>query len=571
MAELDSKNESGNKDIIIPEKIDVSPEMSMYRILSSQNYDISFALAEFIDNAIQAFYDQQPITPTGEILEITLRFYSTDYHKSDLKNSIIIEDKGYGIDISSLTNAFQPATQQKQGGLSEFGIGMKSAAVWFANKWIVDTFPRELKKGLSFQFDLDELLKNKQNEVSLSNNDDIKQGTKITLCNLRKPIKDEQYKQICNDLTELYQLYTAGDDSFVSITAYFDDMLTELNYNYKTSETLVAEKYLTHNKTRYAVGSEKEWYVNIDFEYEDHDKNKSHITGFIKLLSEGSYTKNPGLILFRHKRVIQGLRKAPYVPIRLFQTSNKYASQRVYGQLHLDGLPVSFTKDKFNFIEDDFLNTLEKQPGLIELFKQACEYRKSDAIKISEKDFKSLQNNKPNNKQSKPKSNSKSSKQEKQEKSSSKNTKANNTEKSKSITTPDVLRQVNFLNHNISLVRTECIEVYNQNYILSASLCLRILLEKGLQSKIKQIDEAIYQQHRIGDKSITKLLKFLQDHKDDIVNDEQASKFIQATLSSETNSVVLINNIAHGHFNPSKDEFDKTVANLIPLFSWLSC
>ena len=38
-------------------KVDVSPEMQLYKILQRQSYGIESALAEFVDNSVQSFID----------------------------------------------------------------------------------------------------------------------------------------------------------------------------------------------------------------------------------------------------------------------------------------------------------------------------------------------------------------------------------------------------------------------------------------------------------------------------------------------------------------------------------
>jgi hypothetical protein len=79
--------------------------------------------------------------------------------------------------------------------------------------------------------------------------------------------------------------------------------------------------------------------------------------------------------MFRHGRVICGTKQRPFVPETLFGTGNKYARQRVYGQIFVDDLPVTYTKDQFDFDEKEFTDQLLEDPDLGRLLAQAEAYR----------------------------------------------------------------------------------------------------------------------------------------------------------------------------------------------------
>ncbi len=76
--------------------------------------------------------------------------------------------------------------------------------------------------------------------------------------------------------------------------------------------------------------------------------------------------------MFRHNRVIIGLTREPI----LLTTPNKYARQRVYGELNMDEFEVSFTKDAFKFDLSKFLSYIKGANSEIELLlSQAENYR----------------------------------------------------------------------------------------------------------------------------------------------------------------------------------------------------
>ena len=194
-------------------QVSVSPDMGMYNLLRSQGYDMAYALAEFIDNAIQAFQIHCPKRyKFGPPLEVKIKFYSAEYSEPSLRNSIVIQDNGSGIDRPRLQDAFKPAKPVPVKGLSEFGIGMKAAAVWFTDTWSVTTRPIGDSKEYEFNFDLPKLINQGRDVVDVQENAGKGKtaGTEITLSNVRRPLNKVRFEQIRIDLQELYQKFTGG-------------------------------------------------------------------------------------------------------------------------------------------------------------------------------------------------------------------------------------------------------------------------------------------------------------------------------------------------------------------------
>ncbi|MDR5753020.1 MULTISPECIES: ATP-binding protein [unclassified Caballeronia] len=99
---------------------------------------LGFAIAEFIDNAVQSYIANEAILRQSDgpqyQLQIHIRFDAT------LPGLITITDNAAGIPAHEFARAFKPAqVPSDRNGLSEFGMGMKSAACWFAETWSVRT------------------------------------------------------------------------------------------------------------------------------------------------------------------------------------------------------------------------------------------------------------------------------------------------------------------------------------------------------------------------------------------------------------------------------------------------
>jgi len=349
--------------------IDVSPDMNMYTLLISQAYEPSFALCEFIDNAIHAHLKSASKDP----LTVNIDFFSSSYKDSSLKNRIIITDNGAGINRQLLETALKPASKPKSKGLSEFGIGMKAASVWFTDEWELHTWPAGEGKEYSCIFSLPTLLSNGSSSLTVfdSENKNEKRGTKITLKNIRRDITEERYAEIVNNIENIYQRFISGDAPRVIIKSSYNESERILKFSPFESKTLHAPKHSKQGSTTYTTGEAKDWRVNVDIIFQGHP-----VKGFIEIKEVGSYPKNPGLVLFRYDRVICGLPSKKYIPLKIFKTSNKHRAMRVYGELVLDGMPVSYTKDRFNFDDDDFCQALlNNVQHLNDLLTQADNYR----------------------------------------------------------------------------------------------------------------------------------------------------------------------------------------------------
>src|SRR6266446_1743190 len=118
--------------------VDIRPGVSVLSVLRHLNYRPWFAIAEFVDNAIQSFVaTREELTAIhGSRPRLRVSIELQDHPAP----RIIIRDNAGGIPASDYSRAFRPAAvPEDRSGLSEFGMGMKSAACWFAPRWRVRT------------------------------------------------------------------------------------------------------------------------------------------------------------------------------------------------------------------------------------------------------------------------------------------------------------------------------------------------------------------------------------------------------------------------------------------------
>lgn len=147
------------------EKINIRPDVQMLRLLKNQNYKPWYALAEFIDNALDSYLkNKQRLRETeGESykLKVIIELNSRD-------NKITIKDNAAGIDSNNYIRAFKAAgTPSDNTGLSEFGIGMKQAAFWFCPLWKVTTSALGEDVERIVDFNLDQIIKENIQELKI--------------------------------------------------------------------------------------------------------------------------------------------------------------------------------------------------------------------------------------------------------------------------------------------------------------------------------------------------------------------------------------------------------------------
>lgn len=551
-------------------KVNVSPDMGMYHLLRNQGYDPAYAVAEFIDNALHAaFLSTNDSAPKRSSLDVSLYFYSNDFPEKAKQNSIVIHDNGPGITKTRLTDAMKPAKATLHKGLSEFGIGMKAAAVWFSDKWSLNTKPDHSTHKYDLTFDLAKLLEQGADQVEVTEHpreqsDGI--GTTITLHHLRRPIDKEKYDLICKDLLDLYQLYTEGSYARLKLTAYFNDTPKPIKYDSSDRVWLNTRKYKTIGTKSYAFGEPREWVVPIEMVFQG-----VKIEGNIGILETGSYVDNPGIVMLRSDRVIAGTVRKPNLPIDLFKTSNKYARQRVYGRLFADGLPVAYTKDSFEIDEKSFWEQLRAVEGVEELFYQTEHYRvKNDPIIVeTESDI-------PGNKKKPGEANAGTEPTPPKNPAPTAPAKpANRPQKpAAEPALPPLVSLLKELKPKSSTLALQAMmdeTIYQHQFRreVATAMCLRSVLELAVLERIKADFPSHYLS--VSDMGIKKVVGYMNARLTDFFDkriDHSVIKCVQGTANGSQFDVVLLNNAAHGTFHPTLRELNIFVRNLEPVFRW---
>jgi len=323
-------------------------------------------MAEFVDNSLQSFLaNQDEIRETDGPNARCRVVIVPESHR------ISIRDNAAGIKSADYERAFRPAAlPTDRTGLSEFGMGMKSAACWFAPKWSVRTTALGEAVERTISFDIEQIVQDNLEELSFTESAVPAEShyTELILENLHRPMVGGRTKgKIKQHLESIYRMYIR-------------EQVLELHFDREPLEweeplVLFAPYFKTPNET--PIYWKKD--LNLDFGLGWRAK------GFAALREVGSVS-GAGFALFRRKRLIQGSADEAYRPEYIFGKSNSYTTQRLFGELELDGFEVSHTKDGFNWEDHEQLVLEELKKELdalpVPLLKQAEGHRARKPIAV---------------------------------------------------------------------------------------------------------------------------------------------------------------------------------------------
>lgn len=339
-------------------KINIRPSTGVYATYKNIKYDPWTAIAEFVDNSTQSYYDHQEklrATKFWDGLHVDIIYD----HGVD-GEQLIIKDNAYGMDFRDFQRAIILDSPPKKKTRSEFGMGLKTAACWFGINWKVES--TELGSSIKYvaSVDVDALHKYRNEEIEV---EEIpcspkEHGTTITIWNMNRRILGTQVKKTKDQLRGMYRV----------------DLRTgDIQITYNGESLLYAEpKALTE---ALPDGTEKVWRKDISFLVPYKDSILS-VTGYVAILEKAS-TSGAGFALVRRGRVIVGGYENAYRPEEIFEKPNSFVYQRLFGELNLDDWPVTQTKDAFDWyngsLEDDLIDGLREVCA--DYIKKAKEHR----------------------------------------------------------------------------------------------------------------------------------------------------------------------------------------------------
>jgi hypothetical protein len=334
--------------------VSIRPDVGVLSVLRHLNYRPWYALAEFVDNSLESFLRHQEKIHAIEGRKATLKVEVT-IDAAD-EGVISIRDNAAGIYGHEYQRAFRPAEPPPQvNGLSEFGMGMKSAACWFGRSFTVRSCALGEDIERTVTFDIDDIVRTKSDTlpVRTAKAEENHHYTEVVLLNLHKPPQGRTIGKIKEHLASIYRAFIKeGILELRFRSAGIDEIL-----KYEEPEILIAPPAEALIRRRKLSSEPQLWRKEIEFDF----GSGLRVTGFAALRKKAS-TSMAGFALFRRKRLIEGSGDESYRPSHIFGASTTAVYQRLFGELQLEGFDVSHTKDGFKWDENEepFLELLRE-------------------------------------------------------------------------------------------------------------------------------------------------------------------------------------------------------------------
>lgn len=328
--------------------VNIRPTVSVYATYRRISYKPWYAIAEFVDNSTQNYYDHRTelakhfgVQLGGQKLQVYVNYEPS-------KNSLIISDDANGMDLEELTRALvldkpPPSTS----GRCEFGMGLKTAACWFGSTWSIRTARLGSGVELRAKIHIPELVGKLVEEIPIEQRivKPDEHYTQITINGLYKKIKGRTASRIKEQLGSMYRVDLRSGD----VSIFWGGEAV----SYEEPPILVEQR------------GEKEyrWRKPISFTVLDDDRHELPVEGWVGIRNPGNQ-RLAGFALLRRGRVVVGGPGDGYKPEELFGQGNTFRSQRLIGELSLDQWPVAQAKDAFDWsggLEDSLIEQLRKQ------------------------------------------------------------------------------------------------------------------------------------------------------------------------------------------------------------------
>lgn len=279
-------------------KIDITPDVSLLPKSGEVNYRLPDALAELVDNSIDARVASSKLN-----VEVKLSQRGGQKH-------IVVADDGTGMTQAEAKKAMVMAhSGKKPGKIGEFGLGMKTACSNLGGHFEIITTTADAAKALRIEYDEGEFLKNGTWQIDLTEvAKPFDRGTQITISKLKVNLYAGTKDTVLNKFGKIFKHFVASGDVEIVV-----------------NETPVVPVYRE---------TLDEYDVPIDFEV-----GGKRVRGFATLLSKGAPTTGYGLTLIRHNRLVSENEKLGF--------SATSSLTRLYGELHLDPWPVNNNKTDF--------------------------------------------------------------------------------------------------------------------------------------------------------------------------------------------------------------------------------
>lgn len=290
-------------------EIDILPDRSLMPKIGQTGYSVSQAIAELVDNSIDARSENQVLS-----VEIFL---------DPNKKMVEVSDDGVGMNEVTAANSIKLAHSTKKNMLGEFGLGLKTAATSLGKEFQVITTQKGSNEEYILEYNEEKWLKFgdwTKHEMKIKTGVDKKRsGTTIRIKGLRFSIYPNLSGNIRKDLATRFAPFIENGEVKIKVgTKWCEPEPLELKIDYHSPD----------GKEPFRMKLE----------------SGNEVWGWRGLLKKG-YSGNKGeygFRVFRRGRLIMQYAKIGFNP--------HPEARQIVGEIHLDHIPV--THNKREFIEE---------------------------------------------------------------------------------------------------------------------------------------------------------------------------------------------------------------------------
>lgn len=328
--------------------VNIRPTVSVYATYRRLSYRPWYAIAEFVDNSTQNYFDHRDtLLPLYKEEGGPGRLRVEVSYDSE-KNTLIVLDNANGMEIEELSRALvldRPPPDPT--GRCEYGMGLKTAACWFGSTWTIDTSRLGSNRTLRTTVHVPDLVHKLFDEIPVYEREAPVEHhfTRITIEGLYKPIRGRTPSRIRDQLGSMYRQDLRSGE-------------VEILWNgepIKFEEPPILTEDLGGGTI---VPWRKEIAIEVPWEAQDSVLTAK---GWVGIRIPASQ-RDAGFALLRRGRVVVGGPGEGYKPVEIFGQGNTFRSQRLVGELHMDVWPVTQAKDAFDWsggLEDAFIEQLK--------------------------------------------------------------------------------------------------------------------------------------------------------------------------------------------------------------------
>lgn len=301
-----------------------------YRRLS---YTPWHALAEFVDNSTQAYFDHRDellgvLQGEGSVLTVEIAYNSN-------AGTLTISDNSYGMDLTTLDRAMTVGLPPPDPtGRSRYGMGLKTAACWLGNQWTVRT--TQLGDLLEHTIHVDvEAIAQGDTELPVDSEEVGPEShyTIITISDLNVTFRGRRIGKVKDYLSSMYR----------------EDLRSEeirILWQGEALKWQSARGQFLKDASGREYKKDIEATVELDPTGDATRPREARVRGWVGILERGGRSE-AGFSIFHSNRIIRGYPDS-WRPQEIFgqeQGSNNLVNQRIVGEFHLNDFPVTHTKD----------------------------------------------------------------------------------------------------------------------------------------------------------------------------------------------------------------------------------